>query len=327
MKRFWLVLLSLGLVLAFSASAMAVDVQFSGSFYAAGMYLDKTSFNKDAQTGLLSAINTTMAGSIEAPSIAYAQTVNINPAGTPAVYMTLPQATAYVAAHSEGRFDGVNFHHFDGVQKPGVSTAFYYQRLRVQTDFIVSPGLKLVTRFDAMERIWGGVRGKATQSGFIDQTAQTIGSQSAGTREENQNIAFDWAYIHYVSPIGLFEVGYMVDNNFGVFGKNEFNGAPVGAISYTVPIGPVYINAKISKNVDNSSSAIAPSFVTDQDIDAYSVTAIFVPNKDIQIGLLGAYKRIASGRALGYDIQNMNCLLYTSPSPRDGLLSRMPSSA
>ena len=26
-------------------------------------------------------------------------------------------------------------------------------------------------------------------------------------------------------------------------------------------------------------------------------------------------------------IKNMNCLLYTSPSPRDGLLSRMPSSA
>ena len=25
--------------------------------------------------------------------------------------------------------------------------------------------------------------------------------------------------------------------------------------------------------------------------------------------------------------QNFNCLLYTSPSPRDGLLSRMPSSA
>ena len=25
--------------------------------------------------------------------------------------------------------------------------------------------------------------------------------------------------------------------------------------------------------------------------------------------------------------QNPNCLLYTSPSPRDGLLSRMPSSA
>ena len=27
------------------------------------------------------------------------------------------------------------------------------------------------------------------------------------------------------------------------------------------------------------------------------------------------------------DAKRMNCLLYTSPSPRDGLLSRMPSSA
>ena len=26
-------------------------------------------------------------------------------------------------------------------------------------------------------------------------------------------------------------------------------------------------------------------------------------------------------------VQRMTCLLYTSPSPRDGLLSRMPSSA
>ena len=29
----------------------------------------------------------------------------------------------------------------------------------------------------------------------------------------------------------------------------------------------------------------------------------------------------------GQDYLIMNCLLYTSPSPRDGLLSRMPSSA
>ena len=32
------------------------------------------------------------------------------------------------------------------------------------------------------------------------------------------------------------------------------------------------------------------------------------------------------GSAPGYDFNN-GCLLYTSPSPRDGLLSRMPSSA
>ena len=30
---------------------------------------------------------------------------------------------------------------------------------------------------------------------------------------------------------------------------------------------------------------------------------------------------------LYYWLKHINCLLYTSPSPRDGLLSRMPSSA
>ena len=30
---------------------------------------------------------------------------------------------------------------------------------------------------------------------------------------------------------------------------------------------------------------------------------------------------------LGEIAQSLDCLLYTSPSPRDGLLSRMPSSA
>ena len=42
MKRFWLILLSLGLVMAFSVSAFAVDVKFSGDFYAAGVYVNKT---------------------------------------------------------------------------------------------------------------------------------------------------------------------------------------------------------------------------------------------------------------------------------------------
>jgi len=84
MKRFLLVMLALGLITAFSTTAFAADVKFSGQFYVAGMYVDQTSLMKDA--------------------------------------------TGYP------------------------STAFYFQRLRVQTEFIVSPALNLVTRFDAMER-------------------------------------------------------------------------------------------------------------------------------------------------------------------------------
>ncbi len=90
MKRKLLVLLALGLVMAFSSSVFAADVKFSGSFYAAGMYQDQNRVHK---------------------------------------------------------------------RRPGYpSTAFYYQRLRVRAEFVVSPGLSLITRFDAMERVWGAPR-------------------------------------------------------------------------------------------------------------------------------------------------------------------------
>ena len=36
---------------------------------------------------------------------------------------------------------------------------------------------------------------------------------------------------------------------------------------------------------------------------------------------------VLAGHATDISFQYKNCLLYTSPSPRDGLLSRMPSSA
>lgn len=42
MKKLWLVLLSLGLIMAFSVSAFAVDVKVSAEYYAAGLYLNKT---------------------------------------------------------------------------------------------------------------------------------------------------------------------------------------------------------------------------------------------------------------------------------------------
>ena len=153
MKRIWLVLLSLGLIMAFSASAFAVDVNVSGSFYVGGLYLNKISVDDNYKVG----------------------TTTANP-----------------------------------------STAFFYQRLRVETDFIVSPGLKLVTRFDALERIWGGAR---------SAPGTTLAADSAGTVAENENIAFDWAYIDYVSPIGTFDVGYQEIGNTGtIFGNSTVPG-------------------------------------------------------------------------------------------------------
>ena len=220
MKRFWLVLLSLGLVMAFSVSAFAVDVKVSGEYYAAGLYLNKTTV-ADLDT---------------------------NP-----------------------------------------STAFYFQRLRIGTDFVVSPCLKLVTRFDAMERIWGGARAGASD----------VDAQSAGTRAENENIAFDIAYIDYTSPVGLFKVGYMKDYEFGTVFGDRTNGPTSGQIQYLVPVGPVILFAGLAKEGDNSASAVTSSTKTDLDYDSYRLAVIFNFNTSQvkgETGVLGLFNRFASDK-------------------------------
>jgi hypothetical protein len=223
MKRFWLVLLSLGLVMAFSASAFAVDVKVSGEYYAAGLYLDKTHVMDD---------------------------------------------------------DTAN------------STAFFYQRLRVGTDFVVSPSLKLVTRFDAMERIWGGQRSS--------NTGTTLAVDSAGTREENENIAVDWAYINYVAPLGTFDVGYMNSGATGtIFGNSA---VPAGRIKYYSPLikGAININADITKSTDNSYSAVNDTAEwTDADKDAYAIEGVYNFRNDKASGKAAfkiAYTRDATKR-------------------------------
>ncbi len=48
MKKLFAVLLALGLIMAFSATASAVDVKFGGSYYVVGVYDDNPSLKKDA---------------------------------------------------------------------------------------------------------------------------------------------------------------------------------------------------------------------------------------------------------------------------------------
>jgi len=240
MKRFWLVLLSLGLVMAFSVSALAVDVKVSGEYYATGLYLNKT----------------------------------------------------YVD-------DGIAG---DNFQFANPSTAFFYQRLRIGTDFIVSPCLKLVTRFDAMERIWGGAR---SNPGAWD-------SMSAATRAENENIAFDLAYIDYTSPIGLFRVGYQPDYEWGTVFGNRTSGPTAGIITYAAVSGPVTVIAQYAKEEDGSASAVTTGVTTtDQDYDSYRLGAIYNFKNSAATGEVGAlllYERNAENKAYyyyGYDMGYM----------------------
>ncbi len=217
MNRVWNILLLLGLSLVFSASAFAVDLKFSGEYYVAGMYQDRTTFKKDKAN-------------------------------------------------------------------EGPSTAFYYQRLRLRTELIVSPGLKIVTRFDAMERAWGAPR--STPGAVMD-------SQSSGTRAENENIAFDWAYLEYTSPVGLFMVGIQDDGGWGtIFADTS---APRGIVLWAVQQGGLTAFMSLVKVSDKSRTAINTKNLTDNDADKYQFGALY-EWKGGQAGLLGIYYREASNR-------------------------------
>jgi hypothetical protein len=229
MKRVWFVLALLGLMAVFSASAFAVDVKFSGEYYAAGMYLDKTTVKKDA----------------------------------------------------------------------GPSTAFYFQRLRLTTNFVVTPGLILTTRMDIMERAWGAARSapSATQQTAVGTTMFV----SSGTAAENENIAFDYAYVTYYSPIGRFRVGIQQDTTWGtVFGDDSKPGAGIGWL-YDFKNG-LYVSLKLNKNVDKSHMAIAPANYTDGDNNAGSAS-IFYIWKGGEVGVLWKHFEYSAYRpALGMRI-------------------------
>lgn len=220
MKRFWLVLLSLGLIAAFITQAMAVDVKFSGEYYAAGMYLDKTTFKKNTATD-------------------------------------------------------------------GPSTAFYFQRLRLTNEFVVAPGLIFTTRADIMERAWGATRSAP------DTVQDTL---SAGTRAENENIAFDYAYLLYISPIGGFRVGYAPIRYFGTtFGDNT---TPAGSICYIIQQGGFLGTFTVAQLSENSRTAKFASTGSDRDSVEYTLWGLY-KWKGGEAGLLLDYVRDASNRDLG----------------------------
>ncbi len=208
MKRFWLVLLALGLIAAFSTQAMAVDLKWSGEYYAAGMYMDRTNLIKD---------------------------------GSP-------------------------------------STAFYFQRLRLNTTFIVHPGLFLIARADVMERAWGAPRSNVPLVTAHD-------TMSSGTRAENENIAFDLLYAVYISPIGIIQAGYQIDGAWGtVFGDNSNTAGKVG---YTFRGGPVTLGVQTGKNNGGELSRTAINVVNTSDRDSSFYTAFGVfAWKTGQAGLL-----------------------------------------
>jgi hypothetical protein len=159
---------------------------------------------------------------------------------------------------------------------------------------VVHPGLTVITRFDAMERAWGASRSASMISdGKGGYKIAPTADDSYGTVAENENIAMDWAYVNYSSPIGVFNVGIMNKGTTGTAFGNNIN--PAARIKYAYTYGPLFVEGNISKMKENSRTAKNLVNYTDGDSDEYGIEAIY-SWKTGKAGLSVTYARDASNR-------------------------------
>ncbi|MHB8137870.1 MAG: hypothetical protein ACYDGO_05715 [Smithellaceae bacterium] len=162
----------------------------------------------------------------------------------------------------------------EGTADDGPSTAFYFQRLRAKADLTVAPGLSLTTRFDVMERAWGAAR---------SAPATALDTMSAGSRAENENIAFDWVYINYDSPVGKWRAGYMNDGAWGTVFMDT--STPKGKVAWSYNAPNWMYTIQVVKMAENSRTAINPATASDLDGDKYCM-AFRYNWQNIEAGIL-----------------------------------------
>ena len=92
----------------------------------------------------------------------------------------------------------------------------------------------------------------------------------------------------------------------------------------------------VAREFDSCSETVSYTHLRAHETDSYLVCRLLLEKKNTSVyGFLDLKNSINNKKSYGgtaiSEIRKMisqaSCLLYTSPSPRDGLLSRMPSSA
>lgn len=141
------------------------------------------------------------------------------------------------------------------------------QRLRINTIFQVAEGLKLTTRFDAMERAWG----QDASLGTPNPTGWHLGAAAPkGTNEEN-NISWERAFVTFNLGPGFFDVGYQAEGYWSpiAFGNTTGSGAMV---RYTAPVGPLTLSAYWEKPRETEFD---PLVYAPRDWDRYAIQGIY----------------------------------------------------
>ncbi len=186
------------------------------------------------------------------------------------------------------------------------STAFFRQRLRVQTEFVISPGLSLITRFDALEKIWGDQNWTGARGNSFSRPAHGGSYQfpsgytpaywyGATAPKEQENIEFEQVYIQYMSKVGMWWIGYAPHDFWGTsFGDTSQTQA---LIQWILPLNQNWIiGAKYFKTYEGSSSLFnTTNRGIDSDDDAYVGIGMY-KDENLEAGLKVAYRRIANFR-------------------------------
>ena len=243
MKKLLVVLLSLGLIVAFSTAASAVDVKFSGGYYVVGVYDNNPELRKEG----------------------------------------------------------------------GYSRAAFFQRARVQTQFVVAEGLSLTTRFDALEKQWGQSDSRSMVAADMDKTnsrpystipttSSTTGLTNTAGKNLQENLEFERAFITFKTAVGVFDVGYQIAGKWGTdFGDSE---CTKPRIKFATQAGPLSFLMLYEKNFEADSSSVGSNATgttslyrgkTDLDNDMYAVGAIY-SFKGGQAGAILQYVKNSSTR-------------------------------
>jgi hypothetical protein len=230
-KRFLAVLFALGLIVAVSRPAAAVDVKFSGYYSVWGFYTDNQSLGDEGAAG---------------------------------------------------------------EDNESASHAFYAQRLRLNTIFQVTEGLRMTTACDIMEKVWGAHREKG---------GYEPGDVAHDTWDE-ENVDFDKLFVSFDVPFGTFHVGYQPENKWGTaFGNDIYTN--LGKIKYAGSTGPWSYAAWITKGKEGDLGTVDWDEDSDADHDWYTVAASY-KGTNWDAGLLYRYfndKSETRGFDDTYDVQ------------------------
>jgi len=165
-----------------------------------------------------------------------------------------------------------------------VQQDWYDQRLRLVGVLQVAEGLKLTTRADIMEKMWG-----ATQTTATGATA--LGKDDAHTHTiatNNENISWERAYVTFMMG-GKWDVGYQSAGTAGTSFQDSEYSAP--RIKWTGVFGNSIVLALLQKGVEQDG--VLGSTTTDNDYDAYALAFIQKFGGSQQVGIIwfGLYNK------------------------------------